>query len=99
MDDFVGQGGTLANLRGLIVAGGANVSGAITLTGKAYSAKMALDPDTLQQLRKKHGPELEIWWQEAFGYGFDLLTESEARYLVRAEDPDTIRMRILEAGP
>ncbi len=98
VDDFVGQGGTLANLRGLLVSGGATVSGAITLTGKNYSAKLTLDLITLQRLREKHGPELEIWWQETFGYGLACLTESEARYLIRAEDADTIRTKLLEAG-
>lgn len=97
VDDFVGQGGTLTNLRGFLSAGGGIVAGAVTLTGKGYSARITLDPATLQRLRQKHGSELESWWQENFGYGLDRLTESEARYLLRAEDVDTIRARILEA--
>ena len=98
VDDFIGQGGTLANLRGLLLAGGGHVGGAITLTGKSYSAKLALDPETLKRLRQKHGHELEIWWQETFGYGFERLTESEARYLLRAENADTVRSQLLETG-
>lgn len=98
VDDFVGQGGTLANLRGFLTEGGGSVVGAVTLTGKNYSAIPALEPVTLQHLRKKHGPELETWWHETFGYGLESLTESEARYLLRAEDFDTIRTRILAAG-
>ena len=39
----------------------------------------------------------EAWWKERFGYGFDCLTHSEARYLERAEDADSIRERLLEA--
>jgi hypothetical protein len=97
-DDFIGQGGTIANLRGHLEAGGATVVGAVTLTGKSYSAKLALDPATLAALRKRHGRELEEWWTEAFGYGFDRLTESEARYLLRAENAHAVRNRILEAG-
>jgi predicted amidophosphoribosyltransferase len=96
-DDFIGQGGTIANLRGHLLAGGAIVLGATTLTGKSYSAKLRLDSATLAALRTKHGSELENWWTEAFGYGFDRLTESEARYLLRAENADSVRDRILEA--
>ena len=70
-DDFIGQGGTLANLRGHVIEGGANVVAAATLTGKAYSAKLALSKDTLTHLRAKHGRELENWWTEVFGYDFE----------------------------
>ena len=98
VDDFIGQGGTLANLRGHIVSGGGLVSGAVTLTGKAYSATLALQPATLEELRRKHGQEIENWWRASFGYGFEGLTESEARYLLRAEDADTIRRKLAQAG-
>jgi len=97
IDDFVGQGGTLANLRGFLLQGGGSPVGAATLTGRAYSAKIALQTDTLEQLQRKYGSELENWWQQIFGYGFDRLTQSEARYLLRAEDVDTVRARISEA--
>lgn len=94
VDDFVGQGGTLANLRGFIESNGGLVVGAIALTGKSYSAKLALSPARLKSLRTKHG-QLESWWSERFGYHFDALTESEARYLERTEDADTIRDRLV----
>ena len=67
--------------------------GAIALTGKSYSAKLTLTPERLTSLRNKHG-QLESWWAERFGYHFDDLTESEARYLERTEDADTIRDRL-----
>lgn len=98
IDDFVGQGGTLANLRGYLMSKGGVVRGAVTLTGRDYSAKLALRLETLAQLRMKHGHEIENWWRENFGYGFDCLTESEARYLLRAEDADTIRAKLSAAG-
>lgn len=98
VDDFVGQGGTLANLRGYLNHGGGRVLGATTLTGRADSATLALQPGTLAALRAKHGEQIENWWQGVFGYRFDCLTESEARYLVRVEDADTIRARLVEAG-
>ena len=59
VDDFVGQGGTLANLRGHVEANGGRTIGAATLTGKAYSAKLRLENDTLGILRQKHGNKLE----------------------------------------
>ena len=52
---------------------------ASTLTGKPYSAKLSLEQATLIALRDKHGDKLESWWKETFGYGFEFLTESEAR--------------------
>lgn len=41
---------------------------------------------------------MEDWWFSRFGYGFRALTESEARYLGRAEDSDNIRGRLDEAA-
>jgi hypothetical protein len=97
VDDFIGQGGTLANLRGHVMHHGGTVVGAICLTGRADSAKLALSDQTLDSLRQKHGSEIEEWWRENLGYDFSCLTESEARYLLRVEDADTIRARIREA--
>lgn len=98
VDDFVGQGGTLANLVGFIRSQGGEVLGATVLTGKPYSAKLAPDEAQIQALRAKHGPELEEWWQQNFGFGFECLTRSEARYLENSPDADTIRDRLAAAG-
>lgn len=97
VDDFVGQGGTLANLRGYIESNGGRVVGAVTLTGKEYSSELALKQETVEALRKKHGKKLEEWWLATFGYGFDRLTESEAKYLIRSNDADTASARIVAA--
>ena len=94
VDDFVGMGGTLANLKGYIESEGGKVLAAVTLTGKPHSAKLALSPQRLQELRGKHGTELETWWIGRFAHAFDALTESQARYLARTETFDTIRNRI-----
>lgn len=98
VDDFIGQGGTLANLRGHIESGGGRVLAATALTGKPYSAILKLTPKTLAKLREKHG-QLEDWWRQRYGYGFELLTQSEARYLERSPDADTIRAGIVAATP
>jgi hypothetical protein len=97
VDDFVGQGGTLANLRGFILHHGGRVVGAITLTGRGDSAKLALSTATLESLRNKYGQQAEKWWKDTFGYDFSCLTESEGKYLLRVEDADTIRARISAA--
>jgi hypoxanthine-guanine phosphoribosyltransferase len=97
VDDFVGQGGTLANMRGYAQSGGAKVIGAAVLTGKGYSAEIALSPQTLQSPEDRYGKELEDWWRQSFGYGFEKLTESEGRYLFRAENADTVRDRMAQA--
>jgi len=97
VDDFIGQGGTLANLRGYITSQGGNVVGMASLTGQRRSAILAVTDGTLQALREKH-ENLESWWEDIFGYGFGSLTESEARYLLRSPDADTIRARINKAA-
>lgn len=94
VDDFIGQGGTLANLRGHIETHGGCVIGATVLTGKPFSSRLALSDEQLTLLRAKH-EHLEAWWLERFGYGFDRLTQSEARYLERSPDADTIRSQII----
>jgi hypothetical protein len=97
VDDFIGQGGTLANLKGFVESRGGAVIGATVLTGKAYSAGLTLREGTLNELRNKHGEKLEEWWIAAFGYGFERLTESEARYLIRGDNAHVIAERIIAA--
>ena len=97
VDDFIGQGGTLANLRGWIEKQGGTVVGAVGLAGKPYSAKLNPSEEQLHELREKHGPDFEKWWREHFGHAFDCLTQSEARYLARSPDADTIRDRLAAA--
>ncbi len=97
VDDFIGQGGTLANLRGWVEKQRGKVIGAVALTGKPYSAKLNPSQEQLHELRKRHGPEFEKWWREHFGHPFSCLTQSEARYLARSPDVDTIRNRLASA--
>ena len=96
-DDFVGQGGTLANLRSFILGCGGEAIGASVLTGKSFSANLSLTQETFDQLRTKHGKELEIWWFATFGFDYKCLTESEARYLVNTPSVDRIRNQIAAA--
>ncbi|MEQ6437219.1 PLxRFG domain-containing protein [Comamonas sp. w2-DMI] len=97
VDDTLTQGGTFAALASHIREGGGTVAGVIALTGKQYSAKIQPSPETLASLRQKHG-DLETEFRAATGYGFDALTESEARYLARYEPADRLRDRISAEG-
>ena len=97
VDDFIGQGGTVANLRGHIEVLGGHVVAATVLTGKPFSAKLNLSASPLMQLREKH-EHIENWWIDYFGFGFDCLTESEARYLIRTPNAEHIRDRIIAAA-
>ena len=97
VDDFVGMGGTLANLKGYIESQGGRVLAAVSLTGKPHSAKLAPTAQRLHELRMKHGTELENWWLGRFAHSFDALTESEARYLARTKTADLVRDRITAA--
>ena len=97
VDDTLTQGGTFAQLKEYIEQNGGKVLGAFALTGKQYSAKVNPNADTIAQLRKDYSA-IEPWWKSEFGYGFDGLTESEARYISKLNlSPDTLRDRIAAA--
>jgi hypothetical protein len=98
IDDFIGQGGTLANLRGFLMRGGGRVVGGSVLTGKSYSANLSSDEQQIILLREKHGSELESWWIDRFGFDYQCLTCSEARYLLNTPSAQRIRDQITQAG-
>ncbi|MBF0126318.1 MAG: hypothetical protein HQM02_03815 [Magnetococcales bacterium] len=68
----------------------------ITLTGKPFYAKLSIFCIQLSELRNQHGEELERWWHDRFGYTFDRLTQSEARYLARTTNAERIRDQIAQ---
>ena len=98
VDDTLAQGGTVAQLKEYIESNGGKVSLITALTGKQYSAKIGLSVSTLQLLRDKHG-SIESWFKKSFGYGFEGLTESEARFIISAKglSSEQVRTRIIEA--
>ena len=81
----------------LFMQQGGSVIGATVLTGKDYSAILRLDSEKLNELRGQHG-QIEDWWRQRFGFGFDCLTASEARYLINTATSETILARIEAAG-
>lgn len=98
VDDHVGFGGTLANLRGYIEVNGGRVIGMTTLTETGGGRKIAVLPETLFMIQEKHGDEFNHFWQQVFGYGTDYLTNIEAGYLCRVESVAAIKARMAEAA-
>jgi hypothetical protein len=98
VDDHVGFGGTLANLRGFIEEQGARVVGMTTLTETRAARRIAIRNETLNLLKERHGRELEDFWRDEFGHGLDCLTDIEAGYLCRAESVVAIKARMAEAA-
>lgn len=85
VDDHVGLGGTLANLRGYVEARGGAVIAITTLTESRDARVISLRPDTRNVLRERHGQALDDLWKSQFGYGIDCLTEVEALILCRQQ--------------
>ena len=83
VDDHVGLGGTLANLRGHIEARGGQVIAMTALTESREARHISLRPETFDMLRTRHGDELDAFWKAQFGHGIDCLTEVEAVNLCR----------------
>ena len=98
VDDTCTAGGTLANLKGFIEANGGRVVAAsvVALAQPSRRCDIGLDAVTLRRLERRH-PGLSRYWNEAFGYGTDCLTEGEAGHLLRASSVDWIRDRLAAA--
>jgi hypothetical protein len=82
VDDHVTVGGTLADLASHVVAGGGHVLAATTLTSARDTALLALSERRLAEVRGRFG-RLEPRFIEAFGYGFEALTNGEAAILLQ----------------
>lgn len=98
VDDHVGVGGTLANIRGYIEDKGGRVVAMTTLTASQDAEKISLTSESLNMLKSKYGQELEAFWQEHFGYGLECLTAIEARNIARQPSVDAIRRFLFKAA-
>lgn len=102
VDDTITQGGTFAALADHIEAGGGRVAKIVALSGKQYSAKISADDAAISLVREKFGDH-EDDFRKATGYGFDQLTQSEARYIANFKPSAAVRDRITQeakqAGP
>jgi adenine/guanine phosphoribosyltransferase-like PRPP-binding protein len=98
IDDHVGFGGTLANLRGYIEANGGRVIAMTTLTETRGGSQIAIRQQTLSVLKSKYGRDLDHFWRSVFGHGTDCLTDIEGGYLYRMESVVAIRARMADAA-
>ena len=88
VDDCAGGGEFLAR-----VEARRKEVGAIPLADRWYSTRLMPSKEELHELEERHGRRIETWWKESFGHAFDCLTHSQAPYLARSPDADTIRDR------
>jgi hypothetical protein len=95
VDDVVTQGGTLADLRAFIESRGGQVVAATALQAPGVNSRLAIPADILADLRRRAGAA-ENLWRELTGFGFDALTESEARMLARFGDAQALSEAIRE---
>jgi hypothetical protein len=98
IDDHVGLGGTLANLRGYVEARGGTVIAITTLTESRDARSISLRPDTRNVLWERHGQTLNDFWKGQFGYGIDCLTEIEALNLCRQQSIASIEDFLAQAA-
>lgn len=98
VDDHVGFGGTLANLRGHVEMNGGRVIGMTTLSKMREAEVIAVRPETLDMLWSAHGEVLRHFWEDHFGHGLDCLTNIEAGFLARQQSFDAIRDGLVEAA-
>jgi len=98
VDDHVGVGGTLANLRGYVELRGGRVIGITTLTESRDARRISLRPETLSMLSGRHGEELDTFWKAQFDHRIDSLTEIEAQNLCRQKSFAAIKDILAQAA-
>ena len=97
VDDTLTMGGTIASLRGYIENRGGKVIAASVMTAHEGAIDLAVKRKMLEAIDRKHGPAMNQFWQETFGYGIEKLTQGEAGHLRAAATVDAIRVRITNA--
>ncbi len=98
VDDHVGLGGTLANLRGYVEARGGTVIAITTLTESRDARAISLRLETRNMLWTRHGEALDHLWKSQFGYGIDCLTEVEALNLCRQQSVASVEDFLAQAA-
>ena len=76
---------------------GGRVVAASVMDAQEGAVDIAVKPKMLAAIENKHGPSMNQFWQEEFGYGIDKLTQSEAGHLRRAASVDELRDRLAKA--
>ena len=68
LDDTLAMGGTIASLKGFIENRGGQVIGAAVMTAHQGSLSMPVNDKMLKAIERKHGPSVDQFWKETFGY-------------------------------
>ena len=104
LDDAIGQGGTIAELRFFVESNGGKVVDVSALTSGILGNKLSIRSETITKLEEKFSREkLENFLYEFNTAGrIEALTEKEGRFILRQPSLDSLRDRILadaqEAG-
>jgi hypothetical protein len=100
VDDALGQGGTVSELRHFIENNGGEVVHISALTSGIFGAKIHPDAKIIQSLKEKFGhEELRSFLREFNIAGsVEVLTNKEARFIYKQPSLDTLRNRILAAA-
>jgi hypothetical protein len=98
VDDHTGFGGTIANLRGFIIEGGASVLGVTTLTASPNSQKLSVSKATLDMIYATYGSQIDEFWNGRFGHGVDCLTEREAILVSRQRTLERLEACLAQAA-
>ncbi len=97
LDDAIGQGGTIAELRYFVESNGGRVVAVSALTSGIFSNKLSIRSETVAKLEEKYGREkLERFLDEFNTAGrIEALTEKEGRFILGQLSLDALRNRIL----
>ncbi|SUO91917.1 hypothetical protein [Suttonella indologenes] len=91
------MGGTLAALRGHINNNGGQTIGMMVICAQQRSLQLAPSKEILDNIRSKHGNDIEEYWNKEFGYGISELTHSEAEHVRSIPNAHSLRTRITQA--
>ncbi|EPI0765655.1 MULTISPECIES: phosphoribosyltransferase [Vibrio] len=97
VDDTLAMGGTVASLKGYVENRGGQVVAASVMTAHEGALNLPVKPGMLAAIESKHGPAMNQFWKDTFGYELDKLTQGEAGHLKSAKTVEQIRDRIAKA--
>lgn len=100
IDDAIGQGETISELRFYIESNGEGVVGIFALTSGIYGAEIAIKPETVKKLTDRFGrkPLEDFLYEFNTAGSIEALTEKEGRFILKQPSLDSLRNRIFEAA-
>lgn len=94
VDDTLTMGGTIAGLRGFVLAERGQVLGAVVAVAHDGALRLPIRPEMVDTIYRKHGIEAtKEFAREQWGYGIECLTQGEAEHLRKALSLDGLRDR------